>query len=140
VSAADLKRFSLFADVSEADLELLQELLETLSLVSGQQLFREEQEADGVLLLVSGALCCQSQEAGALGRLEPGATLGVSTLVVPGPRVMTCVAEEASTLLRLTPTAFHRFAEDAPRGAVRVLEAVLRELAGTLREGLAYPR
>jgi len=138
MNTVDLKAFSLFADLSQEELELLRELLEELPLVSGQQLFREEQEADGVLLLVSGTLRCQSQEEGALGTLSSGAVLGVGSLVVPGARAMTCVADEAASVLRLTPTAFHRFAEDAPRAAVRVLEAVVRELSGTLREGLGH--
>jgi len=140
MNTADLKQFSLLADLAQEDLELLRELLEERPLVSGQQLFREEQEADGVLLLLSGTLRCQSEAEGALGTLVAGAELGVGALVVPGPRAMTCVAEEASTVLLLTPTAFHRFAEDAPRAAVRVLEAAVRELSGTLREGLSYLR
>jgi lysophospholipid hydrolase len=136
VSERELKRFALFAELGENELELLDDLLEPVSVRAGQQLFREGQEADGLLLLHAGRLRFESARAGDLGEVEPGAEMGAFSLVVAGRREATAVAAEDVELFRLSRTAFHRFAEDSPRGACRVLEAALRELAGSLRKGL----
>jgi CRP-like cAMP-binding protein len=136
VSDRELKRFPILAELAEGELELLEELLEPVTLRAGQQLFREGQEADGLVLLQAGRLRFESDRAGELGEAEPGAAVGAFSLVVVGRREATAVASEDSEVLRLSRTAFHRFAEDSPRGACRVLEAALRDLAGALRKGL----
>ena len=136
MSDRELKRFALLADLSEGELEALDDLLEPVTLRAGQQLFREGQEADGLLLLHAGRLHFESERAGDLGEAEPGTAVGAFSLVVVGRRETTAVASADAEVLRLSRTAFHRFAEDSPRGACRVLEAALRELAGALRKGL----
>lgn len=132
----DLKRFAPLAELSEEELELLDDLLEPQTLRAGQPLLREGSEGEGLLLLVEGVLRAETEREGVLGRLEPGAVLGGLSLASVGPRAMTLVAEEPAEVRVLTRTAFHRLTEDAPRAACRILEAILRDLAGTLRGGL----
>lgn len=138
MSPTDLKQFGFFADLVEEDLEVLAELLETRALLSGQQLFREGQEAEGLVLVADGRLRLESRRAGVLGFLEAGDVLGGTSLVAVGTREVTAVAEQPTEVHVLSREAFHRFVEDAPRAGARVLEALARELAGILRGGLEY--
>ncbi len=132
----DLKRFSLLSELGEDDLAILDDLLEERALPKGRQLCREGQESDGLVLVDAGTLRLSSKRAGDLGVLEAGESFGALSLVVVGPREATVKAEEPTTILTLSRTAFHRFAEDAPRAAVRLLEVLVQDSAAMLRTGI----
>jgi CRP-like cAMP-binding protein len=138
VSDYELKRFELLADLAGDELETVEELLEPLHFEAGEQLFREGQEAEGLLLLHDGRLRVESSRWSKLEEIEAGAVVGSLALVGVGAREVTAVAVEPSCALLLSRTAFHRLAEDAPRTAGRILESLVRELAGTLRGGLEH--
>lgn len=132
----DLKQFNQFRDLSAEELEQLISLLEERPYAKGRRVLREGEDAEGLLLVTEGLLSTQT-EAGHEGKLEAPVALGAAALVSLGVRAMTAVAEEPCIVHVLTRTAFHRFAEDAPRAAVRILEAVITDMAGLLREGAA---
>jgi CRP-like cAMP-binding protein len=143
VSAPEWKRFPLFSELGEAELELLEELVESQSLRAGEVLCMEGSEADGALLLGRGSLLCKSEREGDLGRIEAPLLLGGASLVVLGNRMVSLTAAEPSHVHVLSRTAFHRFQQDAPAAAARLLAAIARELGGALRgavEALGPPR
>ena len=133
--ANDLKLFAPFRDLSGEELELLLPLLEERGLTPGRRVFSEGEDADGIVLLTHGAVKLRTA-AGFEARVEAPAAFGAAALVAVGVRAMTATTEQPSTVQELSRTAFHRFADDVPRGAVRVLEAIGAELAHLLREGV----
>lgn len=132
----DLKRFPLLAELAEPEREAIAELLEPLELAAERQLFREGQEAEGLVLLERGALRLECRRRGALGACGAGTVLGGLSLVAVGPREATAVATERSRVWVLSRTSFHRLVEDAPRAACRLLAAVLADFAQAVRGGL----
>lgn len=137
MSDHDLKRFAIFADLSAEERDCVEELLEApLELCDGEQLFCEGEESDGVILVDSGSLALQSLRAGDLGRLEAGNGIGGASLVAVGVRETTAMSVGETRVLRLSRESFRRLADDEPRAGVRVLEAVLVDLAGALRRNL----
>lgn len=132
MSAAELGRVALFADLGPADLELLASVSEQQTLKTGELLCLEGSEADGAIVLVEGALDCAREGAGDLGRVEAPAVLGMAALAFNGNREATLKAASPTRVLLLTRNGFHRFTLDAPSAAVRVLEGVVRDLAGAL--------
>lgn len=136
----DLKRFAPFAELAEEELELLEDLLESVRLARGQQLLREGTEGEGLVLVAEGALRLETAQDGPLGRCEAGSVFGGLSLASVGPRAVTAIAEELSQVRILSRTAFHRLTEDAPRAACRILEATLRDVAEALRSGLPQLR
>jgi CRP-like cAMP-binding protein len=136
VSALEVKRFAIFAELAASEVEALEELLETSHFDAGQQLFREGQESDGLWLVAEGRVRVEHARAGRLGSLGPGDGMGAFSLIVVGARTLTAVAEEPVTVVRLTRTAFHRLSEDAPRASARILEWIVRDVAAPLRAGL----
>jgi CRP-like cAMP-binding protein len=132
----ELKAFELLAELSEDERELVADMLERHQLEAGEQLFCEGQEAEGLVLVESGALALSSARAGELGQIEAGDCLGVASLVAVGPRESTAVAAGASCVWVLSRESFRRLAEDAPRAACRILEGALADLASAVRDGL----
>ncbi|MCP5059501.1 MAG: cyclic nucleotide-binding domain-containing protein [bacterium] len=135
MSATSAKIFAPFSDLTDEELELVTSLLEERELVEGEVLQNEGDEADGLILLAEGSLMLSNSQAGELGTLEAGRHLGDTSLAALGRRELTLVASEPSLLLLFPRSAFLRLSEDAPRAATRILEAILRDLAATVRSG-----
>jgi CRP-like cAMP-binding protein len=136
LSAVDLKRFALFEELSEEEREVLADGIERIELEPGDVLFREQEEGSGLVLLVEGRVRLESTRTGELGSVGPGTALGAVSLVAVGPREVSAVAESACSILLLRRSAFRRLADDTPRAACRLAEAIAREAAALLRAGL----
>jgi CRP-like cAMP-binding protein len=136
VSEIDLKRFALFSDLTDSDRQAVAELLEPIELVSGRQCFREGQEAEGLLLVDRGELRLESLRGGELGSCGEGESIGGLALLLVGTREVTATAVTPSRVLQLSRGAFLRLAEDYPRAALRLVQAITAEFAGAVREGL----
>lgn len=133
---ADLKRFALLSDLTDSDREALAELLEPVELAPGRQCFREGQEADGLLLIDRGELRLESQRGAELGSCGEGSAIGGLSLLLVGTREVTAIAVAPSRVFQLSRAAFSRLAEDHPRAALRLVQAIAAEFAGAVREGL----
>lgn len=138
MNAVDLKRFSLLADFGDDEREELCELLESERLATGEVLFREGDEADALYFVAGGSLRLHSKACGNLGLLCEGTSLGAISLVVIGSREASAVAESDAEIYVLTRAGFRRFAEDAPRSACRLVEAVITHLASGIRPHLSH--
>ena len=136
MSAVELKRFTLFEELSEEERKVLSEEIERIELEPGDVLFREQEEASGLVLLVEGRVRLESQRVGELGSVGPGSALGAVSLVTVGPREASAIAESACSVYLLRRSTFRRLANDAPRAACRLAEAIARETAAFLRAGL----
>lgn len=136
MNGADLARIALFADLTVSELELLASAGEEQSLRAGEVLCLEGGEADGAILLLEGALDCSRDGLGELPRVEAPAALGLASLARAGNREAKLVAAGPARVLLLTRNGFHRFSQDAPAAAVRLLEAVVSDLAGALQGSL----
>lgn len=136
MSEIDLKRFPLFSHLTDSDRELVADLLEPIELATGRQLFREGQEADGLILVEEGELRLEGQRSSEAGSCGAGAALGGLSLIAVGPREITAVAVAPTRVLQLSRSAFLRLSEDFPRTGLRIVEAIVDDLASALREGL----
>jgi CRP-like cAMP-binding protein len=138
VTPTDLKCFAPFADLGEEELEMLADLIEVIPFHDGQTVIQEGVASEGLQLLFSGRIAVSSRDQGDLGNVEAPTVLGQASLVAVGPRELSGTALGEGEMWLLSRTAFHRFAEDSPRAAVRVLEAITRELAALLRATGGY--
>lgn len=133
----ELKRFALLAEFSETEREALAELLDERTLPNGKSAFREGAEAEGLVLLVEGTLKLKSKRTGeVVGVLEAPAHLGAASLFSFGKREVTALAHGGATVWLLSRSGLPRLAEDSPRAAYRLAEAVAGELAGLMRTAL----
>jgi len=131
----DAKAFALLSEMREEDARALAELVEFKKLARGRKLFREGGEAEGLVLLASGRLELTSKR-GEKAEIGPGSALGGLSLVVIGPRETTARTLEPCGLWTLQREDFLRLADDHPRTACRLCEAILQEVGSALREQL----
>jgi len=133
----ELKQFQLFAEFSEDDREALAELLEQRRLPDGKSAYREGMEGEGLVLLCEGRLKLKSERTGSvLAVLEAPAHLGAASLFAFGKREVTALADGPSLVRTLPRSGLQRLADDAPKAAFRLAEAVAGELAALARQGL----
>ncbi|MEZ4330474.1 MAG: cyclic nucleotide-binding domain-containing protein [Myxococcota bacterium] len=132
-----LKRFSLFAELTEEEREIVASLLERRTLPKGKSVFREGAESDGLVLLESGRLKLRSGRTQAVvGTLAAPDHLGAASLFSLGKREVTAMAEGPCTIFTLSRSALARLVDDAPRAGYRLAAAVALELAGLARQSL----
>lgn len=136
MNGVDLKAFACFGDLSEEEREVFGEAMQRITLDAGEEVFREGEDADGLILLVRGRLRLSRATPGLVGSLGPGETLGALSLVAAGPREASVVAETVSEILWLPRTAYRRVADEAPHAACRFVERVLADLTAMMRPGL----
>lgn len=135
-AVAALDRFALLRELASDERAALAKQLERIELRDGDVLFREGEEAAGLVFVASGRLRTESARAGALGAAGPGAAFGALSLVCVGRREVTATADGAGQILVLRRSSFRRLVEDAPRAACRLAEAIAADLGGLVREQL----
>jgi CRP-like cAMP-binding protein len=134
VSARELERFALLQELSPDERRAVRAVMGSLELAPGEVLFREGEPADGLVLVAAGELRVERGDLGPLGSVGPGGVLGGLALVSAGAREVTAVAARSSRVLTLGRPAFRSLADELPRTAWRLGEALLRDLAGALRD------
>jgi len=137
MSATQLKRFSIFVDLGEAEREDLAELLEERELSARETLFGEGDEADALVLVINGRVEIASPRTGERLSIGSGGTIGALALFAVGLREGEAVGVEPSELCLLRREDFLRFAEDHPRAAFRIAAAVAAEVAQHARAALS---
>jgi len=135
--AGDLKRFALFADLGDGERDELAALLEERDVSAGETLFDEGDEADALLLVVSGRIELRSRRRREPLSIGAGETIGGLALFAVGSREVAAVGAEASELRLLRREDFLRFAEDQPRAAFRIAAALASDVAQHARAALA---
>lgn len=137
MTAADLKRFALFAEFSEEEREYVVALLEERKLPDGKSIFREGAESDGLVLLHEGRMKLKSKRTGAIvGIVEAPFQMGAASLFSLGNREVSALATGPATVWLLPRSGLARLSGDAPLAAFRLAEAVVGELAGLVRQRL----
>ena len=132
-----LKQFQILQEFNEEDRDALAEVLEERFLPDGKSAFREGMEGEGLLLLCAGRLTLKSKRTGSVvGRLEAPAHLGGASLFSFGKREITAIADGPAVVEILPRSGLPRLADDAPRAAFRLAEAVAGELASLVRQSL----
>lgn len=138
MTSLKLKEFACFSDLSDEEREVFADVMQEVELEAGEEVFREGDEADGVVLVCSGRLRLEREASGFWDSVGAGAALGALSLVVPGPREASALAETPSRVLWLPRSAYRRIAEDEPRAACRFVEQVLSDFVALVRPGLAH--
>ena len=136
MNVSDLKTVKLLAEFGDDDREALADLLEERTLQAGRRVFSEGEEAESLILLVEGQVRLESRDGRVEGALAEGEALGGLALVRLGQRMATAICEQTSRLLILERSGYRRLADDHPRTASRLIEAVLLALAADVSEAI----
>jgi CRP-like cAMP-binding protein len=137
VNEPELAKFPLFASLADAEREAVADELELLEVGPDSPLFREGEPADAALFIVAGRVRVHARRAGVGAEIGPGDVLGILSLVVDGPREASAESSSRARIWRLSRSAFRRLVEAEPAAACRLLEGILREYAGAVRDEVA---
>ncbi|MBM1170472.1 patatin-like phospholipase family protein [Microvirga arabica] len=128
---------SFWADLDPVTRLELQAELEQVVLPGGAVLFQEGDPADGLYMLVSGALGVSVQgshgEQRRVARIFPPETIGEMALISKAPRSASVTALRDSVLLKLTRESFERFVERCPSVMVYLSRLLAERLRATTR-------
>lgn len=134
MNAADLKTIPLLAEFGDEDREAIVELLEEQDVAAGRRIFSEGEESEGLVLLLEGRVRLELRSGEVLGHLDAGAALGGISLVAFGKRGTTVFCEGMCRVARLERSGYRRLADDYPRTACRLVEAILKQLGEDVHE------
>lgn len=134
---AELAKFPLFAPLSDEEREAIADEFEQFEVGPDSPLFYEGEPADAALFIVSGRVRVHARRVGVGTEIGAGDVLGMLSLVLDGPREASAETSSHARIWRLSRSAFRRLVETEPTAACRLLEGILCEYAGAVREEVA---
>lgn len=136
VDADVMLRINVLSGLKKDQLEAFLSYLEILTLESMSVAVREGERGDAMYLILEGELRVRVLRKGKesiLATLKAGDFFGDISLLDEGPRSADVVANDRSTLLKISTTAFARIRNEAPALAEPFLHALSKILVGRLR-------
>lgn len=131
-----LAELPFFAAFPLDQLQRLHGTLRERTLRRGETLYAEGAAGDGCAIVADGAIEIVVERPPRRLRLAivgPGRLLGELSVLDSGPRTATCVAYSDSTVLELPAAGLERLLEERSPAALRLLEALVVNVLGTLR-------
>lgn len=138
---AVLSQAPLFNLLERDALRLVAFASETRNLRAGDVLFRKGDRSDGGYVVSRGAIALDASDDGSPAAFVagPGSLIGQAALFTRISRPATATAQEASTVIRVTPSLMRRVLEEFPDAAAAMQDAMAAELA-RLSQGLERVR
>jgi CRP-like cAMP-binding protein len=136
ITPGSLRRIKILADLNDAQLSHLSDFLELQAVTQWSTVVRQGDAGDAMYLVLAGELRARittGDQETILSTFGPGDFFGDMALFDHGPRSADVVANEDSTLLRLSAVSFERLAKEAPSLATPFLQATSRTLASRIR-------
>jgi CRP-like cAMP-binding protein len=130
-----LQNMALCRMLSTAELHAIAAIVESRTIPSGKDLFREGDPGDGLYLLVSGEINVIKQGPEGehlLAKLEAGAVLGEMSLITSDARSATGRAVGDAIVLRLPAAAFRSLIDSGSTAALKISCAIAEVLARRL--------
>ena len=135
-----LSRIALFSELEPEALWLIAFSAETRILRAGDILFRRGEPSDGGFIVLSGAIALHNDAASGFADaiIGPEGLVGEIALITDTHRPVTAVANEASTVLKVPRSLFHRVLQEFPRSAARVRAVMANRLTSFVGELAAF--
>lgn len=136
IKPASLRRIKILADLKDNQLAHLAEFMELQEVPAFSVLFRQGDANDSMFLVLAGELRARTlvnERETTLATFGPGDFFGEMALFDHGPRSADVVANECSTLLKITAVSFQRLTREAPALATPFLQATASTLSARIR-------
>jgi hypothetical protein len=136
IPAGSLRRIRILSQMNDAQLDHLSRFLEVHHVPQRLAIVNQSDPGDGMYLILQGELRARLMQDGQetiLSTFETGDFFGDLALFDRGPRSADVIANEDSTLLKISTGAFDRLTREAPALATVFLQATARTLAARIR-------
>jgi signal transduction histidine kinase len=134
VTLDELRRVSLFADLSKEDLERLYQMAETVSIPAGELVFEEGSLGDALYVVLDGELEVSKRQSGqeaVLAVRRVGEFIGEMSLIEQAPRSASVRTLRESRLLMINQAAFETLLSCSPSAHLTMLRTVTSRLRST---------
>jgi CRP-like cAMP-binding protein len=134
VTLDEVRRVPLFADLSEEDLEQLNEMAKTISIHPGDLVFEEGSPGDALYVILDGDLEVTKRQGGqdsVLAVRGAGEFIGEMSLLEQAPRSASVRALRESRLLMISRAAFEMLLSCSPSAHLTMLRTVTSRLRST---------
>ncbi|MGB7747296.1 MAG: cyclic nucleotide-binding domain-containing protein [Verrucomicrobiia bacterium] len=136
IPSGSLRRIRILSQMNDAQLDHLARFLEVHHVPQRLAIVNQGDPGDGMYLILQGELRARVMQDGQetiLSTFETGDFFGDLALFDRGPRSADVIANEDSTLLKISTAAFDRLTREAPALATVFLQATARTLAARIR-------
>ena len=136
IAPASLRRIKILAQLNDAQLDHLSRFMEQQHVPRLSAVVNQGDSGDGMYLILQGELRARVMTAGQetiLSTFETGDFFGDLSLFDRGPRSADVIANEDSTLLKISTAAFDRLTREAPALTTVFLQSTARTLAARIR-------
>ncbi len=131
-----LRSVLLFTNLPDEDLNRLSQMVETVEIQAGTQLFTEGSEGDCAYIIKEGQIEVFKMAGGQrilLSVLKPGDILGEMSLVEKGARTASARARTDSLLLNISREQFNQLLQTSSAAALAMLHTIIARLRSTER-------
>ena len=136
IAPGSLRRIKILAQLNDAQLDHLSRFMEQQPVPRLSAVVKQGDPGDGMYLILQGELRARVMTGGQetiLSTFDTGDFFGDLSLFDRGPRSADVIANEDSTLLKISTAAFDRLTREAPALATVFLQATARTLAARIR-------
>jgi len=136
ISPGSLRRIRILSQMNDAQLDHLSRFMEKHDVPQRLAVIKQGDPGDGMFLVLQGELRARvitGDRETILSTFGPGEFFGDMSLFDRGPRSADVVANEDSTVLKISTVAFDRLTREVPALATILLQATARTLAARIR-------
>ena len=133
-----LKDNEIFKSLSDPEVAALSKIVDEKSYPAGTAIFYENMKGEAMYIVVSGQVRLSKMlaegEEKTLTVMGAGDYFGENALLEEGPRPVTAIVSQESTLLVIKRSAFNKLLDEAPKVAVKVILGMYQVLSGRIRK------
>jgi CRP/FNR family transcriptional regulator, cyclic AMP receptor protein len=123
-----LQNIELFNEVTTEQLSFIAAIGKEKEVASGKMLYRENDEADGLYVVISGAVAAKRGD-DVIEQIGPNGSFGIWAFFDDQPRLTDAIAVEPSTLLFVSREDFY----DVLADHVDIVQNIMKQLVQRLR-------
>ena len=133
-----LKENEIFKLLSDSEIAVLSKIVDEKSYPAGTAIFYENMKGEAMYIVVSGQVRLSKMlaegEEKTLTVMGPGDYFGENALLEEGPRTVTAIVSQETSLLVLKRSGFNKLLDEAPKVAVKVIMGMYQVLSGRIRK------
>lgn len=133
-----LKENEIFRPLNDHEIALVSKFVDEKNYPAGSALFYENMKGEAMYIVISGQVRLSKMlsegEEKTLTTMGAGDYFGENALLEEGPRTVTAIVSQDSTLLIIKRSAFNKLLEEEPKAAVKIIMGMYQVLSGRIRQ------
>ena len=133
-----LKENEIFRPLNDREIAVVSKFVDEKNYPAGSSLFYENMKGEAMYIVVSGQVRLSKMlsegEEKTLTTMGAGDYFGENALLEEGPRTVTAIVSQDSSLLIIKRAAFNKLLEEEPKAAVKIIMGMYQVLSGRIRK------